>query len=105
MVCRKGLVAICQRQIVRFRHHPAGGDQHAPSVLDLIFRVPFTAHRKADIPFGISAFLCVKVIMDTIYGGNLTNAPLLRNLHPKVLGCTLAQIFAPCTDKVYLKER
>ena len=44
------------------------------------------------------------LIMDTIYGGNLTNAPLLQNLHPKVLGCTLAQIFAPCTDKVHPKE-
>ena len=44
------------------------------------------------------------LIMDTIYGGNLTNAPLLRNLNPKALGCTLAQIFAPRTDKVYLKE-
>ena len=49
--------------------------------------------------------LGVMVIMDTIYGNNLTNAPLLRNLHPKVLGCTLAQIFAPCTDKVHPKER
>jgi hypothetical protein len=45
------------------------------------------------------------LIMDTIYGGNLTNAPLLQNLHPKVLGCTLAHFFAPCTDKVHPKER
>ena len=49
-------------------------------------------------------FMGVRVIMDTIYGDNLTNTSLLRNLHPKVLGCTLAQIFAPCTDKVYPKE-
>ena len=48
--------------------------------------------------------LGVRVIMDTIYGDNLTNTSLLRNLHPKVLVCTLAQIFAPCTDKVYPKE-
>ena len=45
------------------------------------------------------------LIMDTIYGGNLTNAPVLRNLHPKVPGCTLAQIIAPRADKVYPKER
>ena len=44
------------------------------------------------------------VIMDTIYCGNLTNAPPLRNLYPKVLGCTFAQIIAPRADKVYLKE-
>ena len=41
------------------------------------------------------------IIKDTIYGDSLTNAPLLRNLHPKMLGCTLARIFAPSTDKVY----
>lgn len=44
------------------------------------------------------------VITDTIYGDNLTNAPLLQNLHPKAIGCTLEQIFAPCTDKVHPKE-
>ena len=52
-----------------------------------------------------SSFLGGVVIMDTSDGGNLTNAPILRNLHPKVPGCTLAQIFAPCTDKVHPKER
>ena len=44
------------------------------------------------------------VIMDTIYGGNLANAPQLQDLHPKALGCTLVHIFAPCTDKVHPKE-
>ena len=52
-----------------------------------------------------SVFLGVMAIMDTIYGSNLTNAPLLRNLHPKALGCTLVKIIAPRTDKVYPKER
>ena len=51
-----------------------------------------------------SGFLGLAVIMDTIYGSNLTNAPLLRNLHPKALGCTLVQIIAPRTDKVHPKE-
>ena len=44
------------------------------------------------------------VIMDTIYAGNLANAPLPQNLQPKALGCTLAQIIAPRTDKVHPKE-
>ena len=48
--------------------------------------------------------LGVKVIMDTSYGGNLTNVPLLRKLRPKALGCTLTQIIAPSTDKMYSKE-
>ena len=37
--------------------------------------------------------------MDTICGGNLTNAPLLQNLHPKVFECTLTQIIAPHAKK------
>jgi hypothetical protein len=51
-----------------------------------------------------SGLLSLAVIMDTIYGGNLANAPLPQNLHPKALGCTLAQIIAPRTDKVHPKE-
>ena len=69
-----------------------------------LFESPFQK-KKMSMASAMLIFLCVKVIMDTVYGGNLTNAPLLRNLHPKVLGCTLAQIFAPCTDKVHPKER
>ena len=57
--------------------------------------------RKAD---AFLLFLGMMVIMDTIYGGNLANAPLPQNLHPKALGCTLVHIFAPCTDKVHPKE-
>ena len=48
-----------------------------------------------------AVFMGLMIIMDTIYGDSLTNAPLLRNLHPKTLGCTLARMFAPSTDKVY----
>ena len=49
--------------------------------------------------FETAPFLGVMVIMDTIYGDNLTNAPLLRNLHPKVPECTLAQILHPVPIK------
>ena len=42
--------------------------------------------------------------MDTIYGINLTNAPLLQKLHPKVFECTLTQIIAPQAIKVYPRE-
>ena len=66
---------------------------------------PILQKQKSRYPNGYLLFWVGGVIMDTSDGGNLTNAPMLRNLHPKALVCTLAQIFAPRTDKVYPKER
>jgi hypothetical protein len=48
-----------------------------------------TQKEKPEIAEVISGFWGVMAIMDTIYGDNFTNAPVLRNLHLDTNFCTL----------------
>ena len=74
-----------------------GSSHMLPAYGDLFFE----SHHYAKIRNGKShsGFLGGVVIMDTSDGGNLTNAPMLQNLHPKVPGCTLAHFLHPVPIK------
>ena len=84
----------------------SGGQRKSKCVAKLekipLFGVNFSIKKKrpgTDFVSIPGSFMGSVIIMDTIYGGNLTNAPLLQNLHPKVLGCTLAHFLHPVPIK------